>query len=506
MFLSVLLMLFLLLGSSGCAKLKHLNAYDPATILPNPNASSLDYAKHVGIITPSSLQISWDTSTEDSLYFYAVARSTSPMNLKNIRVPDATMALIISEIKKLDTTALWGMTDAATIQAKMPVFASTFHAVAIYPDANTVENNDTGLTASTKYYYSVLVFLKNINGYSVTSELTLETPPDLSVGGGMRTCELLFPYRDINQVTYCVDIDPVNNLLYVGGYSYYMNRKFNPPLAVPANDYYILKRDLDTAFNSGQIWESQSIIVSDLDMIDYSAATGVPNVNIHRFKGFAADNSQRVYLADTRFPEWTVYMVTNGSTGNDILQDTSVMVSNNASGIVDDYTSFFYLDSANNSLYILGDDIRVLFADTLVENTTISPITISTSVPIRLNGIAFNSTGKIFVSDSENSKVYELIWDGVQYRPQLFLGSEAGSKYGQFNNVADLAFDTSDNIYVADTDNHRVQKFDKNGNFLTSINLKELLGNNAEYPRGLKINNNKLYVACAKNIYEIPIQ
>ena len=38
---------------------------------------------------------------------------------------------------------------------------------------------------------------------------------------------------------------------------------------------------------------------------------------------------------------------------------------------------------------------------------------------------------------------------------------------GQFNGPNGVATDSSGNVYVADTDNNRIQKFDSNGNFIT---------------------------------------
>ena len=45
-------------------------------------------------------------------------------------------------------------------------------------------------------------------------------------------------------------------------------------------------------------------------------------------------------------------------------------------------------------------------------------------------------------------------------------GSE-GSGDGQFSLPADVAVDSSGNVYVADANNHRIQKFDSNDVFLT---------------------------------------
>src|SRR4051794_37946821 len=43
-----------------------------------------------------------------------------------------------------------------------------------------------------------------------------------------------------------------------------------------------------------------------------------------------------------------------------------------------------------------------------------------------------------------------------------------GSGNAQFTSPSGIAVDSTGNVYVADTGNHRVQKFDSNGNFLTA--------------------------------------
>src|ERR1039457_2438658 len=49
----------------------------------------------------------------------------------------------------------------------------------------------------------------------------------------------------------------------------------------------------------------------------------------------------------------------------------------------------------------------------------------------------------------------------------LFQWGSAGSGNGQFIYPYGIAVDSSNNVYVADTDNDRIEKFDSNGNYLT---------------------------------------
>ena len=53
-----------------------------------------------------------------------------------------------------------------------------------------------------------------------------------------------------------------------------------------------------------------------------------------------------------------------------------------------------------------------------------------------------------------------------------------GAGDGQFNNALAVAEDGAGNVYVADTGNDRIQKFDSTGSFLTSIVSAEGLFNN----------------------------
>ena len=45
----------------------------------------------------------------------------------------------------------------------------------------------------------------------------------------------------------------------------------------------------------------------------------------------------------------------------------------------------------------------------------------------------------------------------------------SGTGDGQFDNVVSVAVDLQGSVYVVDLDNHRIQKFDSNGNFITEL-------------------------------------
>ncbi len=77
-------------------------------------------------------------------------------------------------------------------------------------------------------------------------------------------------------------------------------------------------------------------------------------------------------------------------------------------------------------------------------------------------GIAFAPDGTRFIVDRKANRVFQQDVTGQIIRS--FGGP--GSQPGRFNDAWGIAVDEAQHIYVADTFNHRVQKFDADGNFL----------------------------------------
>ena len=78
-------------------------------------------------------------------------------------------------------------------------------------------------------------------------------------------------------------------------------------------------------------------------------------------------------------------------------------------------------------------------------------------------GIAIDSENNIYVVDSGNAQVKKFDSTGKF----LLLWGSVGTGYGQFKNPTGI-FADQNYIYVADTGNARIQKFDKSGNFVYS--------------------------------------
>ena len=84
-------------------------------------------------------------------------------------------------------------------------------------------------------------------------------------------------------------------------------------------------------------------------------------------------------------------------------------------------------------------------------------------------GIAISPiTGQVYIADTDNHRIQVL-------NPDLtfsHLFGKKGSGNGRFSTPSDIAIDSQGLVYVADTDNHRIQKFTPNGNFVAQFGSK----------------------------------
>ena len=82
-------------------------------------------------------------------------------------------------------------------------------------------------------------------------------------------------------------------------------------------------------------------------------------------------------------------------------------------------------------------------------------------------GVAVDNSDNIYVVDSNNNRIQKFDSAGA------FLSKfgTSGSGNGQFNNPQGMAFDNSGKIYVTDTNNNRIQKFNSTGTFESTFGL-----------------------------------
>ena len=71
------------------------------------------------------------------------------------------------------------------------------------------------------------------------------------------------------------------------------------------------------------------------------------------------------------------------------------------------------------------------------------------------NGVAVASNGSVYVADVNNHRIQKFTADGVF----VTKWGANGSDDGQFRNPGGVAVASNGSVYVADVNNHRIQKF-----------------------------------------------
>lgn len=91
-------------------------------------------------------------------------------------------------------------------------------------------------------------------------------------------------------------------------------------------------------------------------------------------------------------------------------------------------------------------------------------------------GLAFGKLS-LYIADTSNHRVQAFYLPGYQIR--FVLGKEvhgkpaSGTGMGEFNHPRDIVTDRTENIYVLDYGNHRIQKFNKFGRFLQYLEVRD---------------------------------
>ena len=122
------------------------------------------------------------------------------------------------------------------------------------------------------------------------------------------------------------------------------------------------------------------------------------------------------------------------------------------------------------------------------------------------HGLRIDKDDNIWITDLDQHVVIKLNSSGIG---EMVLGQRntAGEfsdelKMGLFNRPADVAFDSEENIYVADGyGNSRVAKFDKNGKYLMAWGTKGTAQGQFDNPHNIIIDSeNRIYVADRNNL------
>ena len=110
--------------------------------------------------------------------------------------------------------------------------------------------------------------------------------------------------------------------------------------------------------------------------------------------------------------------------------------------------------------------------------------------------MAVNSTGAVYVADTGNHRIQKFTSLGVY---AATIGSQ-GTGDGQFDSPSGIAIDSNGFIYVSDTGNNRIQKFSPAGQFVTKWGTYGTGNSQFNGPRGLAFRSNgDIYVADTGN-------
>ncbi|MEN6342840.1 MAG: 6-bladed beta-propeller, partial [Methanospirillum sp.] len=107
------------------------------------------------------------------------------------------------------------------------------------------------------------------------------------------------------------------------------------------------------------------------------------------------------------------------------------------------------------------------------------------------HGIATDSAGNVYVADTDNNRIQKFTSDGTLL---------ASLGVGRLINPYGVAVDTTNNVYVADTGGHRIQKFRSDGTFVATWGTQGSGDGEFAYPSDLAVDSaGNVYVTDTDN-------
>ena len=98
-------------------------------------------------------------------------------------------------------------------------------------------------------------------------------------------------------------------------------------------------------------------------------------------------------------------------------------------------------------------------------------------------GIAVDSSGNVYAVDTGNNRIQKFGATGTFFRAW----GDSGSADGRFNFPIGIDVDSSGNVYVADSTNERIQKFTSSGTFMTKWGTEGNGNGQFEKPRDVAV-------------------
>lgn len=223
--------------------------------------------------------------------------------------------------------------------------------------------------------------------------------------------------------------------------------------------------------------------------VGYSGDGGpATSAEMHEPHGVFVDTTGDLYLADTgnhvirKIDAATQVISRVGGTPRDMGVGDGLLATNVFLGKIEDVA----IDSAGNLFIAATDQVRVRRVDagTGVISTVIgsgsefAPAVATDDVMLlEPRGVAVDGAGNVYVTDSDflNSRIVKYAVATSTYATVAGTGAGGFSGDGGLATAATIreprgiAFDASDNFYIADTENHRIRKVDAATSIISTI-------------------------------------
>ena len=229
--------------------------------------------------------------------------------------------------------------------------------------------------------------------------------------------------------------------------------------------------------------------------------------------GLYVSLSKDVYIADTQNHRVQMFQYTSGLNWayNFTIGITGVSGSDNTrlTGPTDvsvDSSGMVYISDAKNRVQIFADKNY---------SGTIGISTVPGADNSHLNGpfgVAVSSAKRVFISDMLGSGMGRIqVYDSALKYVQTIGSSHwtnlapAGASNSAFKNCTGVTADSSGRIYVSDSNNHRVQIFSALGQYQMTLGVTGLPGNDTghfNYPRGLDVSPSGQLLVADGGIYD----
>lgn len=296
-----------------------------------------------------------------------------------------------------------------------------------------------------------------------------------------------------------------------------INATFNYPRAVAVDklgNIYIADRENGRVRKIDAITKKISTIISSLEYPDAIAVDSLGNVYVTNTskneiimlsetgssssiitglnypRGITVDNSSNIYISNTDQIRKYTFNSANSTWNSSIVTETGANVSSGDGGLA---TSAFVNDPHHLTVDPLGNIYITEYGANKIRKITVSNGIITTIAgtgvggkdaildgsPLiaRLNtphGLTVDSSGNVFIADTSNHRIrkYNMFTESIVTivgTGQGFSGDNGPAIDAQLNQPIDVALDSFGNIYIADSFNNRIRMVNMNTKIITTI-------------------------------------